>query len=42
MQAQNANYKILEFIIKPLSRYQGAVFPIFGGFWGGLLTGVAH
>jgi len=35
----------LEFIIKPLSRYQGAFFPIFGGFlgwpseWGGPVSG---
>jgi len=28
------NYKILEIFIKPLLRYQDAIFPIFGGFWG--------
>ena len=31
----------MEFIIKPLLRYQGAVYPIFGGFWGGRFGGVA-
>ena len=30
----------MEFIIKPLSRYQGAVFPIFGGFWGYQMTDI--
>jgi len=35
-----ANYKIIKFIIKPLLRYQGAVFPIFGGFWGYRMTDI--
>ena len=34
-----AKYKILEFIIKPLLRYQDAIFPIFGGFWSGPVSG---
>ncbi|EKG09288.1 hypothetical protein MPH_13696, partial [Macrophomina phaseolina MS6] len=34
-----AKYEILKFIITPLSRYQGTIFPIFGGFLGGQLTG---
>ena len=35
-----ANFKNFKIIIKPLSRYQGAVFPNFGGFWGLLVTSV--
>ena len=37
--------RILEIIIKPLLRYQDAIFPIFGGFlrwsskWGGQVSG---
>ena len=27
-------------MIKPLLRYQGAVFPIFGGFWAAWASGV--
>ena len=34
-----AKYKILEFIIKPLLRYQDTIFLIFNGFWSGPVSG---